>query len=591
VAVTLPEPIIVVGGEDITALVDLTTLRRYLSERGEASASFDIELDSENECPTNVLARDAAVCIYIEGDVRWLGHVVSVSQPQPRDPVITVECAGQWDVLHQREDYAAGFVETRLDAVAQLPDEAMAAWGLSPCGTAVLETEGCINLIFPKGQAAKYAQGVGAYLPLFNLAPTASKIRRVTATVTTSGLPASVIASIFLAPSPYTAVGNEVAMTRSNGTLTAPIDYTFVGGSAPLALVAFLYVSSVSDMPAQAADAFMQIKNLRLYVDRTAAVTIDQAAAWIWTNVTGDSGTTTQGVGSTTTNLMVDPYTNAADAIQQVLACAVTPPLCGVLHGKFYCQPRPISSYDPAALWVVSAENTPGLQWDVASDMAQSVDFIALAYSKLVDNPTSTPSGLPAICYYPSTPVNKTDRVKLIQAGSDMYPAEAQAAAQQAYAYYHNLVQGSVVIPYVVRNSLGREVPVDSVECWDFIMNVGKLDPSQVGPFFISEVQLDRDEFGTIATLTIGSTDGYAFADPERLPISGNYVPGRRRRVRYKKKVAFSTYWHATHKKHHYRLKNGKWSKDMVYAPMPKHHPKYGYVWAYKTVESEGYYT
>ena len=62
---------------------------------------------------------------------------------------------------------------------------------------------------------------------------------------------------------------------------------------------------------------------------------------------------------------------------------------------------------------------------------------------------------------------------------------------------------------------------------------------------------------GSVATLTIGATDGYNYESPYRLPTKGRYVGAHRTRS----KMLFAKWWRRHHK--------GK--------PLPKHHPKWHY--------------
>jgi hypothetical protein len=154
--------------------------------------------------------------------------------------------------------------------------------------------------------------------------------------------------------------------------------------------------------------------------------------------------------------------------------------------------------------------------------------------------------------------------VGLLDVG-DATTADTLAAAQQAYHWWHDISQGTITVPYFITSSLGQQVPVDHVRQWDWIQNTGLLDPKAAGPFQITDV----DHQGSVAQITVGNTDGFNYVGADRLERKGRYIPAHRKRVRYRKREAFSTWWHATH---------GKKAK------MPKKHPRYKFVTAYKYV-------
>ena len=178
--------------------------------------------------------------------------------------------------------------------------------------------------------------------------------------------------------------------------------------------MALRFYASGNVTTATTSDDFLQITDLTVYYDRTTAPRVDQAAAEIWTDITGLSDTETETIGSALTQLMIDPFTTGSDAISQVLAKATVPPLCGCIHGTFKCLARDTAPPDKTRLWVVSDQLTPGLVWDVQPDRAQSKDYVAFTYTQIIASPTTTPSGLPARVYYPSTPSSNTARVALI---------------------------------------------------------------------------------------------------------------------------------------------------------------------------------
>lgn len=544
-----------VGGEDLTDRIEMDSLLRAMSERGESVCTFSIPLAGENEVASNALVRDAPVLVSCEGREPWAYHVVNVSMPQPDEPVIEVECAGGWDVLHQREDYMKGFVETRYEKVVVYPSNYQPPPGGTPIDTLTVDLEGQINVVLPMGTEIKSQQGISLYLlPFDGLSDGYFNIKRVTGQFTCAG----------------TGLGEDLGCVIGGYAWNDPFSMSWVadvaigaaysGASGPfpgdtlpdgVTTLVFCYYP-VIDVPARATDEYVQIRDLTVYIDRTSAPTIDSAVAEIWHDVTGLTGVTST-VGPPLKQCMIDPFTTPADAIQQILTKADVPPLCGVIHGTFYCKPRPAAPTDLSRLWVVSDEITPGLQWDVKPDTAQSKDYVCLTYSRIITGPSGAPSGLPAKVYYPSQPSGGTARVALIESGTELTDAEATAAAKQAYSYYHNFVQGQVTIPYVCQNGSGQDSPCDHIEAWDWVYNVGKANSAEAGPFLISEVSHQ----GGIATLTIGATEGYSYESPYRLPAKGRYVGAHKTRSR----EPYRKWWRRTHRK----------------KPLPKKHPKWHY--------------
>lgn len=559
---TRPTYCVTVGTEDLTDLIDMDTLTRAMSERGESVCTFEIPLSDENEVASNALVRDAQVLVSCDGATPWVYHVGNVSQPDPGDPRIVVECPGQWDVLHQKEDYCKGFVETRYEG-AEIPSGVLAAVGTTPAANISSETDGHILLVLPKGSPIKADQGNGVYVWPMGPLDTTSDIFRVTANITTSGGGSCdwYCYIHWTDPFDYTRASTLTSGTTATGTTS--FDSGDLSGAYVHRMNALsFYLTRGADTAGLAQDESVQIRDLKIYFNRTTAPRVDQAALEIWTDITGLTDSRTEAIGSALTQCMIDPFTNGADAIQQVLAKATTPPLCGVIHNQFRCINRPTAPADNTRLWVVSDQTTPGLKWNVKPDMAQSKDYIAFTYTQIIPSPTTTPSGLPARIYYPSNPPNNLSRVALIDSGAELTDAEALAFAEQAYHYYHEPWQGSVTIPYKCFNGNGQECDVDHIEAWDWVYNAGKANTDEAGPFLISEVS----HAGGIAILTIGATEGYSYESPYRLPTKGRYVGAHRTRRR----ELWTKWWKRTHK--------GK--------PIPKKHPKWHYG-AWKEVEGK----
>ena len=198
-----------------------------------------------------------------------------------------------------------------------------------------------------------------------------------------------------------------------------------------------------------------------------------------------------------------------------------------------------------------------------------------------IDFRPAMPDGALQKLYYPAAPAAFNSRVGLLDVG-DATTADALTAAQQAYYWWHNVSTGSITVPYMIHNANGQKTSVEHVRQWDWIQNVGLLDPTTAGPFMVTDVDLQ----GGVAVIGVGNTDAFNYTGSPRVPVQGKYIPAHKVKVKYRKRESFSTWWRKTHKKEHYRLKSGKMSKDTRYPAMPKKHPAYKYVWAtkYKTV-------
>lgn len=561
--------------EDITELVDLDTLHRSMSERGEASATIDIPVASENEVPVNGLARDATVEIVVDGGREWLGHVVAVHKPQPQDLAYVLDCAGGWDTLHHCAPYCKGFVEARYEELVQVSAAAAAHLGLLPSAAATMDTDGQLLLMIPKGGDVKTRQGIAAGYWLFGGMDPDSHISRVTFDWVTGGDTASMycVAGLQEGLYDYSSAFSfffENLQPPGSGSADFDVDVEFNYTYEPRAIV--FMVQDEYDVTATTADTFLQIRNLRVYIDRTTAPRVDEIVAAIDAEVRpGAPAASTEAIGAPLTAFMLDPWTTPADGIATALAKAAVPPLCGIIQNQLHIGNRPTAPPDATRLWTVSEQLTPGLEWGVEVDEEQSVDYVSVSYAVIGD--ATIPDGTPQIAYYPSAPPNVAARTGLID-GGDLTATEAAFYAEQGYHYLHDLASGPVTIPYVVQDANGNERPADVIRAWDWVQNVGSLDPATAGPFLVSEVEHQ----GHIATLVVGASEAYAYNGPERMPTKGRYVGAHRVRTRTKKRVSFAEYWKWKHR------------KDKKKPKMPRHHARYGTIRGFKWTDVEGKY-
>jgi hypothetical protein len=648
--------------------------------------------------------------------------------PAETFPEFDTPMARDW--IAQVEEGIAELPDSRYENVIEYPPRQ--AWILSDYYSgselqklaATMDTDNQILITIPKGSSVKSGQVFIAALPILEqMGPSYLDIGRITWDARASKF-GNYVWGYWVQPrldSSGSVTWTEVVTNFDEPALEGKYDSDELSGVYGHGGVLFIFVECEADDASTSSETSLQIRDLTIYINRTTAPTVDEAAAEIWTDITGSSDVETETIGSPLKGLMVDPFTNGADAIQQVLARATVPPLCGCIHGTFKCLNRPTAPTDNSRLWVVSEQLTPGLSWNVDVDRAQSKDYVALSYRyldnelltdpdtngvdwpaswsrstttnctayttggnyfRLISNATEytpvayanshavtqgdalemsascylgaydsgsaqvgiewrTGAGTVVSCsyvynrssadatqdthrntfvapataavavpfmrwtgrssgaattslyarrlsvrtpttagtlkraYYPSTPSALTDRIALIDSGSDLTDAEATESAEQAYAYYHDLYQGSVTIPYLCHNGYGQESPVDHIEAWDWVLNAGKTGPD-AGPFLVSEVR----HAGGIATLTIGATEGYSYESPYRLPTKGRYAGAHRQRH----KLLYGKWYRRELKKDWKRyLKSTKaghrqWKSYAAYAkahPMPKRHPRY----------------
>ena len=723
--------------DDITNLIDLDSLHRVLSNRGEASCEFDIPVYEINDVPSNVVVQDSVLEVWIDDELEWKGFIVAVHPPAANELVMVVHCAGTWEKLSHRTDYCKGFLECRTELFQQMDPTLFPAVGLGTSAlinmeAATVDTSGQLLITVPDGSSVKAGQGIYVALNILDGMDANALISNTVGRFAMSPTLYTYFAVFaWLANSPWSSPTQMLAMPSANGTFSfAPLIH--VTNTDKCFCMA---IQALGNVASTAQEDFVQLRNIQFYVDRVFAPitpTVDTAVYDIVQEVVPSAVTnaTTQTIGSPLSQLMVDPHTTAADAIQSdILPRALFPPQCGISRGNLVCIPGSTAPPDPRRLWQVSEVLTPGLQWDVAPDDENRVECVAATYNvlgvnsclvpendditttwpnyaggwdyvsatntlvfsagggvyqfsvvsnSLNKNPSTTypqgqyltivpgldyrmnclayltsygtgnarigviwydnsyaeisrslvmnlsaafatetaltgvfpapataayaklvvywynvstvgpyairvrhidfrpamPDGALQKLYYPAAPASFASRVGLLDVGDATY-ADALTAAQQAF-YWWNIPQGTATVPYAVLNSLGQSVYADHIRQWDWIQNTGIIDPKKAGPFMITDV----DHQGGIAQITVGNTDGYKYMGADREATKGRYIAAHRKRVKYRKREAFSTWWHATHKKG----KNGR------YPAMPKKHPKYKWVTAYKYVNVAGHY-
>ena len=520
--VTIQHPTysVTMGSEDVTELIDLTTLSRTMTERGDAACTFTMPASGPNEIPTNALVRDAVLRISVEGATRWLGKVRNWDHSDPYS--VAVEASGYWDDLHYREDFVFGATDTRTDRFEQVRNLDLGGDPLD-FNSATIDTDAQVLISLPSGMEYKQGQSIVMRYVASDAGYAGQgrgAIKRVTFDYASGGITATSDIR-FKVTSGWSTVKASVAPFTASGH----VDWVDSSGAPGTDVTVEVYCPGVTLGAGKLTkETFLQLRNLRIYVDGTTEQRVDQSARAVWEMVTGLTNSVTDAIGSPLKQFITDGPGTPAEVITQILARSPQSPLCGAIHGRFYCINRPSSPPDKSRLWVVSDELCPGLAWGVSVDLADASDYVAFTYTEI------DAQGFESLLteYVPSLPASLTARVSLIESGTALSRVEAKAFAQQAYSQVGNFPRGSITVPHICLNGLGQESPVDHIEAWDWVYNSGQLDPQLAGPFLISEATIQDG----VATLTVGNTDGYAFQAPFRLPQKGKYVGAKRVRTR-----------------------------------------------------------
>jgi hypothetical protein len=497
---------------------------------------------------------------------------VDIEDPDPQDLVLSVECAGEWDRMHHREDYSRAFVDTRYDNILEHPYKSLV--GVTLNDVLSVENDGKqINFILPQGSIIRAGHGVVLYWwPLDG--KRALAVNALGGQWTCAGNAALVCKIFMFTDEPFNATADYVAQTvysqpGSSGSFSVSVaDRTYKG-----CLIACSAYSTFTTAAPTTVENSIQLRFFTRHIDNWPAPRVDQAVGAVFSDVYPGVAQRTEAIGGALNQLMIDPFETPAEAVQEMLAKAAVPPRCGVFHRVPTCVNRPTAPSDLSRLWVVSKDLTPGLKWRVGYDGAASKDFVALTYNRTITTAMQYPSGQPFVEYFPDGAINAkyvaeqdwSARVARIDTGADLPGSEAAAAVVQAYAYYHELVQGQASVPYELHDGAGNLRSIEHIESGDWIVNVGKVDAKKAGPFLIDEVTIQAG----IADIAIGATEGYSFESPYRLPFKGRYYRARRVRERYR-----------------------KWSKSKT-KPKGRGWHKRGkrwWRWAYRFVNQEGYY-
>jgi hypothetical protein len=315
---------------------------------------------------------------------------------------------------------------------------------------ATIDTSGQVLITIPNGSSIVAGQGIFLALHILDgMDPNASISAIVADWSTSSLLMGNFDWDIWVQDHPWgTVTWNNLGLTPAAGG--GKIQYD-ISGAGHQALC--VYVQAINTVASTTYDNFLQIRNLGIFVDDMPSPeppTIDSAVHDIVAECLPSAVVTptTQTIGTPLSQLMIDPHTTAADAIStDILPRAAFPPQCGIAQGNLVCVNRPATPPDPRRLWQVSEANTPGLQWDVAVDDEQRVDYVAADYNILGVNS----------CLYP-----ENDDLTVwpnLAGGWDFIDATHTSIYNSASSYWFHIVGDSTNYNPIVTYPQGGYLP------------------------------------------------------------------------------------------------------------------------------------
>lgn len=422
-----------IAGHNLSALVDWDALDRSSSEHLYASFSIDLPLSSQWEAlPVGIVA-GAAIEYDRNGVTLWEGTVARITRSGPADPVATIEGRGYWAELSDRDDFVKGFVETRYEKFAEMNPRTSYLGVITNSGAIQADTEDQLLLVIPNGTVAKTNQG-GYYVLyiLDGLGLASANIDYVEMSVGYGGT-ADAMACVRLIENP-TDIGNALLLNAgTSGTdpdEKIASDFSAYGGLQAIA-VEFLIGANIT----LTADAFIQIRDMKLYIDRTTAPTID-AAIYEAANGLGiatSSSLTT--VGSAVNQLMWDEPSTPESHITETLGRHSAPVICGI--GKDRCMtiaPRAGGPAAPYRHFVVSQALQPGMVWGVQLDDEASKDYVRCIYGLIPENDCATPH--PTSATWPTTWYRSSESNCVVAATEDRFQIISNSTEYNPYAEY-----------------------------------------------------------------------------------------------------------------------------------------------------------
>lgn len=522
---------VLIGGRDIGDIYDYDACHEAWSERGEASGVAEIPVSHVNEVPFNGIEEGAAFVVDRGSREPWTGKIVKVTKPTRDNLRWVIEAAGGWSEYSRCTAFCMGLVEGRYDQWIQYPDDiARSELPLKVATVLSLDTDGQVMFTMPKGSSINTDQGLCVYFWPLNGMRGDCYIKAVDYDVKCGGDAwLALVAEVDDTASPFDPSELDYGFQLDfNNVLSQSSDNT--DGTDDLSYAAYDFTharlacrgSSNMGSTKSTTEDYIQIKGLRMYLGLTSAPTLDEIVAAVDADARPDGLTPeTETVGAAQTQCMCDPFSTASQFISETLTKTAYPPLCGVWANRLKIKNRPTAPDGTQKHWIVGDES----EWGVGINHEASYDYICVSFN--IQGDSTYPDGTQRLAWYPSEPASpSSEKVLLVDAG-DRTAAEAALYGQQAYYWFHELPQGAIVVPNVVRDSNGAEYPCSAIRPWDFISYRGSLDEATAGPVLISDVDHSATMAdGELATVTVGDLDAYEFSGSESVAQQKDFRAG-----------------------------------------------------------------
>jgi hypothetical protein len=360
-------------------LVDPLTIQDADCEHGFESASFVIEGQMPHVRAHNALVEHAPVKIYRAGAVTFEGAICSIDDTGETHEV---ECAGIYDELKRREDYAQGFVESRTELIRKWP---LNLWfdTFKDVDYESVLTEGQFQLNIALGTTYKDGQAVLYGIWICDGLNDNLEIKRITADFVEDTDSWDFTIGVAASPFDIDQVGATGELEYwGGGRNDTHLDYDFAAIGAGRRFIYFASASGANAVASQ--DEFHQFRNLHIYVDRITAPRPDQIIAEI--AMPADNSiclaSATEVLGSVTTQFMADPFTTRAETIEQARALYSGIMDVGVWDdATVHIRARPTAPDNRQRHYAIRAANLVNPDdWQIARDSEAGVDAICGVY-------------------------------------------------------------------------------------------------------------------------------------------------------------------------------------------------------------------
>jgi len=376
-------------------LVDPLTVQDADCEHGFESASFVIEGQTPHVRAHNALVEEAPVKVYRAGVLTFEGAICSIDDTGETHEV---ECAGIYDELKRREDYAQGFIESRTELIRKWP---LNLWfdTFKDVDYESVLTEGQFQLNIALGTTYKEYQAVLYGIWICDGLNEDLEIKRITADFVEDTDSWDFTIGVAASPFDIDQVGATGELEYwGGGRNDAHLDYDFAAIGAGRRFIYFASASGANAVASQ--DEFHQFRNLHIYVDRITAPRPDQIIAEI--AMPADNSiclaSSTAALGSATTQFMADPFTTRAETIEQARALYSGIMDVGVWEdATVHVRARPTSPDNRQRHYAIRAANLVDPDdWQIARDSEAGVDAICGVYELVPvdDVQTPTPDGV-----------------------------------------------------------------------------------------------------------------------------------------------------------------------------------------------------